>query len=103
MRGEPRGQRIARLIAIAALAVAQRSSAQRPALGPAARAFAAVDTNLIALTHLRVIDGTGAPARNDQTILIRDGRIVLVGDAASAPIPAGAQVLDLTGKSAIPG
>jgi enamidase len=78
--------------------------AQRPTLSTAVRQqFVAVDTAVVALTHARVIDGTGAPARADQTIIIRDGRIASVGDAARAQIPAGAQVMDLTGKSVIPG
>ncbi len=39
--------------------------AQRPTLAPAVRQFVAVDTAVVALTHVRVIDGTGAPARDD--------------------------------------
>ena len=62
-----------------------------------------VDTPIVALTHVRVIDGTGAPARDNQTLIVRDGRIAVLGDAASTRVPAGAQVLDLTGKSVIPG
>lgn len=77
--------------------------AQRPALAPAVRAFVRVDTPVVALTNVRVIDGTGAPARAGQTVVVRDGRIVAVGDAARTPIPAGAQVLDLAGTSVIPG
>jgi enamidase len=50
-----------------------------------------------------VIDGTGAAARDDQTIVIRDGNIVSLGDAARVPAPAGATVIDLAGKSVIPG
>jgi len=75
----------------------------RATLAPAVRAFIAVDTNVLALTHVRVIDGTGAAPRDDQTILIRDGKIASIGNAAGAQVPAGAQVMDLTGKSVIPG
>lgn len=75
----------------------------RPTLTAAVRQFVQIDTTLVALTHVRVIDGTGAPARSDQTVIIRDGRIESVSPASSARIPAGAQVLDLTGKSVIPG
>ena len=92
---------------IAALAVAGSSlgaqAAPRPPLSAAVRAFVAVDTAVLALTHVRVIDGTGAPPRDDQTILIRDGRIAAVGGAAGVQVPANAQVMDLTGKSVIPG
>jgi enamidase len=76
---------------------------QRPTLAAGVRAYVAVDTPIVALTHARVIDGTGAPARADQTLILRDGVIAAMGDAASVPIPATAQVLDLTGKSVIPG
>src|SRR2546423_14922635 len=77
--------------------------AQRPTLSVGTHAFVAIDTPVVALTHARVIDGTGAPARNDQTLIIRDGRIAQLGAFTSVAIPAGAQVMDLTGKSVIPG
>src|SRR6267378_3990880 len=77
--------------------------AQQPILSTAVRAFIAVDTPVVALAHARVIDGTGAPARDDQTLIIRDGRIASLGDSRSIAIPAGAQVVDLTGKTVIPG
>jgi len=65
--------------------------------------YVAVDTPTVALTHVRVIDGTGAQPRENQTLVIRDGRIAALGDAASVQVPAGARILDLTGKSVIPG
>jgi imidazolonepropionase-like amidohydrolase len=93
------------LLGLAALcgAVAVPAAAQRPRLGPNVRQYVSVDTAIVALTHLRLIDGTGAPARENQTLIIRDGNIADLGDAAAVPVPAGAQVLDLTGKSVIPG
>ncbi len=84
-------------------AVAAPATAQRPALSPNVRQYVRVDTTVVALTHVRVIDGTGAPVRDDQTLIIRDGNIAALGATGSVPIPAGAQVLDLTGKSVIPG
>jgi imidazolonepropionase-like amidohydrolase len=50
-----------------------------------------------------VIDGTGAPARDDQTILLRDGRIETVGASAAVAMPVTAKVLDLAGYTVIPG
>jgi imidazolonepropionase-like amidohydrolase len=92
---------------LAALALATLYSAaadaQRPTLAPAVRQYVTIDTPVVALTHVRVIDGTGAPARDDQTLIIRDGAIAALGDARSVTVPAGAQVLDLSGKSVIPG
>jgi adenine deaminase len=77
--------------------------AQRPTLAAAVRSFVAVDSPVVALTHARVIDGTGAPARDDQTLIIRDGRIAALGASRSVAVPGGAQVIDLTGKTVIPG
>ena len=57
----------------------------------------------VALTHVRVLDGTGAAARDDQTIVISGGKIASIGPSASTPAPQGAQVIDGTGHSAIPG
>jgi imidazolonepropionase-like amidohydrolase len=79
------------------------AAAQRPTLSLNVRQYVSVDTPVVALTHVRVIDGTGAPARQNQTLIIRDGNIADLGDAAAVAVPAGAQVLDLTGKSVIPG
>ena len=62
-----------------------------------------VDAPVIALTHARVIDGTGAPARADQTIIIERGLIRNVGDGARVTVPSGAMIMDATGKSVLPG
>ena len=70
---------------------------------PEVQAYVKVDAPVVALTHVRVIDGTGAMAREDQTILLSKGKIESVGDAASANVPKDAQVLDLHGYSVIPG
>src|SRR6186997_3698023 len=94
--------RIHTLPALSLLAAATLS-AQRPTLSPAVRGYVTVDTSIVALTHARVIDGTGAPSRADQTIIISDGRIAALGASRSTPVPAGAQIIDLTGKSVIPG
>ncbi len=77
--------------------------AQRPQLSPNVRRYVTVDTQAIALTHVRVIDGTGAPARADQTLVIRDGRIAALGPSGSVRVPRDAEVFDLTGKSVVPG
>ena len=78
-------------------------SAQRPPISNQIRQFVTVDDAVVALTHVRVIDGTGAPSRADQTLIIRDGLISTVGPSANLPVPEGARVIDLTGKSVMPG
>ena len=65
--------------------------------------FISVNSPVIALTHIRVIDGTGNKAREDQTILIDSGRIVAVGPTAEIDVPASATTLDLSGHTAMPG
>src|SRR5580765_181466 len=72
-------------------------------LSPAVQAFVKINAPVVALTHVRVIDGTGAAAREDQTVVISKGKIESVSDASSANVPKDAQVLDLHGYSVIPG
>jgi len=67
------------------------------------RTMVSVSEPVVALTNVRVIDGTGAAPRENQTIVIQNGRIASVGPAASARVPAGARTLDLTGHTVIPG
>ncbi|MBL8234060.1 MAG: amidohydrolase family protein [Bryobacterales bacterium] len=54
----------------------------------------------IAILNVTLIDGTGAPPKTNQTVIVRDGRIVSVGDAKA---PKDAQVIDGSGKFLIPG
>jgi len=80
------------------------SAAAAQPQNPNARAnFVKIDAPVIVLTHVRVIDGTAAPARENQTLIVRDGNIASVGDASSIQLPAGATVIDLSGRSVIPG
>lgn len=72
-------------------------------LAPGVREFVKVSAPVIALTHVRVIDGTGSPARTDQTIIISGDKIQSMGDSATAAPPSDAQVLDFSGKTVIPG
>ena len=76
-------------------------SAQRVQVGGAVQPFVKVTAGTVAITHVRVIDGTGAPARDDQTVIFRDGVITDIGPSVAAP--ADATVIDGTGKSLIPG
>jgi imidazolonepropionase-like amidohydrolase len=58
---------------------------------------------VIALTRATVIDGSGAPPQKDVTIVMENGRIRDMGPASKITIPAGAAVVDLTGKFVAPG
>ena len=70
---------------------------------PGIKPFVTVDAPVVALVHVRVIDGTGAPPVEEQTIVIDQGKIAAVGPVSSTPTPAGARVLDLAGHTVIPG
>jgi len=83
-------------VACCSLAAAQNFSGEL-------KKFVKVDAPVVALTHVRVIDGTGAAAREDQTVVLSKGKIESVGDASSASVPKDAQVIDLHGYSVIPG
>jgi enamidase len=66
-------------------------------------AYVSVEAPVIALINARVIDGTGGPARETQTIVIKDGTIAAVGATSAVQPPEGARVIDLAGKSVLPG
>lgn len=53
--------------------------------------------------HVTVIDATGAPARADMTVIVSGQHIVALGKSGRVRIPAGAQVIDATGKFLLPG
>ena len=89
------------LLILAALPA--RFDAQRAPIGEAIKEFVSVDAPVVALTNARVIDGTGQPARQGYTLVLRDGLIAAMGPSASTPPPAGARVIDLTGKTVLPG
>lgn len=93
--------RTLRIVALALLSAGAVLAAQRPQINNAVRQFVKIDAPVIALTHVRVIDGTGAPARDDQTVLIRDGLIAAIG--SNVAVPEGATSIDATGKSLLPG
>jgi Amidohydrolase family len=57
----------------------------------------------IAITHVTVIDATGAAPQPDSTVIISDGRISAIGPANQVAIPRRARVVDASGKFLIPG
>jgi enamidase len=67
------------------------------------REFITVDASTIALTHVRVVDGTGAQGGPDQTLVIRNGLIADVGGTGTISLPSESRVLDLQGRTVLPG
>lgn len=74
-----------------------------PKLSPAVEKFVSVQAPVVAITHVRVIDGTGRAPREDQTLILRDGKIAELGSSENVKPPAGAKVLDRAGYTVIPG
>lgn len=101
----PYRRRSACLVAgvLLAAVVPVQTAAQAGTPSPAVQAFAAVTEPVVALVGVRVIDGTGAPVREAQTLVLRNGRIDAVGPSATVRPPAGARVLRLDGHTVIPG
>ena len=87
---------------IAASAPAAPVLAPPAALAPDLQQYVTVPAGRIALTHVRVIDGTGAAPAEDRTVLL-DGPTIAGVQAAAAAVPAGYRALDLSGASVIPG
>ena len=67
------------------------------------RAMISVSAPAFALEHVRVIDGTGAAAREDQAVIVEHGTIVFSGPEAQAVIPAGMERIDASGETVFPG
>src|ERR1700678_553660 len=89
------------ILGLAIACVARDAPAQAPA---SLKPFVREDAPVLVLEHVRVIDGTGAAANEDQRVVIDHGKIASVGPAMTgAALPSGAKALDLTGKTVFPG
>jgi hypothetical protein len=66
------------------------------------RALIANET-VLAITHVNLIDATGAPTKRDVTVIITNDRISAVGRSRELHPPTNAVVVDVTGKFLIPG
>ena len=55
------------------------------------------------VAHGRLIDGTGARPVDDSVVVVENGRVSDVGSAEKVRIPEGAETIDATGKTVMPG
>ena len=86
------------------LTTASIVSAQRlDSLAPDVRKYVRLTTQRIVLSHVRVVDGTGAPALADRNVTIEDGKIMAIGPGVDPSPSAGTTVLDLRGYAVMPG
>jgi imidazolonepropionase-like amidohydrolase len=92
-------------IALAILAAPPAPAAAQPvtALAPPVRAFLASEATHFVIRDVVLIDGTGAPARPGMSVEVRDGRITRVAPAAQLRDAAGAEIIDGSGHTLIPG
>jgi imidazolonepropionase-like amidohydrolase len=72
-------------------------------LAAAAAAPAHAQDRVTVVRAGRLLDGKSEQARTNQVIVIRGNHIASVGDAASTQVPAGAQVIDLSNATVLPG
>ena len=61
------------------------------------------DAAVIVLKHARIIDGTGAAAKENQTLVIEAARIRAVGNDGDIDAPDAAPTLDMAGRTVLPG
>ena len=60
-------------------------------------------TRPIAIVGGTLIDGTGRPPLVNAAIIMQEGRLVAVGARGGVSIPEGAEVIDVAGKTVLPG
>lgn len=68
-----------------------------------ARKLVTATSGTIAITGGNLFDSEAGVMRAAQTIIIRGDRIIAVGSADAVTIPAGATIIDATGKTVMPG
>ncbi|HKS72966.1 MAG TPA: amidohydrolase family protein [Terriglobales bacterium] len=90
-----------RLLCVLSLLIGWNSGFSQT-LSPAVKPFVKVDAPVVVLSHVRVIDGTGAPARADQDVVLSKGKVTSIANSGGA-FPKDAQIIDLHGDSIIPG
>ncbi len=79
------------------------ATAQTAELSESVKQVVRVDAAKVVLAHVRVIDGTGAAAVEDQNVVIEDGKISAIQKGIDVAAAAGATVLDLRGYTVMPG
>ena len=62
-----------------------------------------IPTGTIAFTNARIITMNGDEVIEDGTIIVSENRIVAVGTSGTVPVPNGAHIVDVTGKTILPG
>src|SRR6266481_8777376 len=72
-------------------------------LVPLGRSQQTTSSDIVAITHVAIIDLNGGPPKPEMTVLIRGGKISTIGKTAHSQIPEKATQFDATGKFLMPG
>jgi imidazolonepropionase-like amidohydrolase len=84
--------------------VQRAATDEMAALAELSKSFRSGNTQgTLALVGGTLIDGTGAPPVKDSAVVIQHGKILSAGPRGKVALPKDAQVLDVTGKTVIPG
>jgi imidazolonepropionase-like amidohydrolase len=70
---------------------------------PSVSKYISDSAETIAFKDVKIIDGTGNPSKEHQSILISKGKIIKIGSAQDIVIPSDASVINCSGKTIIPG
>lgn len=91
------------LVVVVALFVLVDGYAQSPELAPAVKLYVKVQAPKVVLMHVRVIDGTGAAAVDDQNITIENGKITAIEKGAEVASSGSTTALNLREYTVMPG
>ncbi|MGS2760638.1 amidohydrolase family protein [Sinomicrobium sp. M5D2P9] len=81
----------------------QATRYQEEKLSDSLLSYVKYHTEIMALTNATIIDGTGNSIKENQTLVINNGYFRAIGPDAEIDIPRGATVINLVGKTIIPG
>ncbi|MBC6611326.1 amidohydrolase family protein [Hymenobacter sp. BT507] len=93
---------LARLLLFSAIVFAASAHAQTT-FTPQVQEYIKVKASVVAITDVKLIDGTGRPAQAHQTVVFQAGRITQVGKAGKVKVPKEAEIISGAGKTLLPG
>ncbi|HTR29738.1 MAG TPA: amidohydrolase family protein [Puia sp.] len=70
---------------------------------PVVKKFIDYDSAIITFIHCKLVDVMRLKVQEDQTVIVRNGIITAIGNTKQLSPPAGSAVIDLTGKTLLPG
>ena len=92
-----------KLLLIAACLTLGFQAIAQTSFAPAVKKYIDYDSSFIAFTHCKLADVKHGKVLEDQTVVVRNGIITAVDDSKKLAAPQGSIIIDLTGKSLLPG